>query len=85
MTSISYVGYSIAEDYLFTNIGGKNQQNFTPAEKLKLAPLKTEAVLLVAGRKIKSITVEIEEIEIGSQESLKYLDIYIDKHEDDST
>lgn len=49
-------------------------------KKLKLAEQKTEAVLLAAGRKIKNITVRVNNLEITSQENLKYLGIHLDRN-----
>lgn len=50
------------------------------SKQLKLAPQKTEAVLLAGGRKIKSATVTIEGIRIDTQESIKYLGVHLDRN-----
>nr|XP_023017689.1 uncharacterized protein LOC111506728 [Leptinotarsa decemlineata] len=50
------------------------------AKQLKLAPQKSEVVLLAAGRKLKSNTIELKETNIRSQESVKYLGIHMDQN-----
>lgn len=50
------------------------------AKQLKLAPQKTEAVLLVGGRKTKSISFGLRGVVIQSQKSLKYLGIHLDRN-----
>lgn len=47
---------------------------------LKLAPEKTEMVLLVGGRKTKNISVNLEGEVIQSQNTLKYLGVHLDRN-----
>lgn len=49
-------------------------------KKLKLAPNKTEAVILAGRRKLQSITLEIDDIRISSVEALKYLGVTFDRN-----
>lgn len=47
---------------------------------LSLAPQKTEMVILAGGRTIKETEVVVEDVVIRSQESIKYLGIYLDRN-----
>ncbi|KAI5723445.1 hypothetical protein M8J76_006122 [Diaphorina citri] len=47
---------------------------------LTIAAQKTEAVLLYGGRKIKSVTVKVENEEIQTKEHLKYLGVIIERN-----
>ncbi|XP_060525302.1 uncharacterized protein LOC132701437 [Cylas formicarius] len=50
------------------------------SKNLKLVPQKTEAVVLLAGRKVKSISVTVESITTQSQEVVRYLGIKLDRN-----
>ena len=47
---------------------------------LKIAPAKTEMVILAGRRKLTSMTIDIQGATISSQEHLKYLGVYIDRN-----
>lgn len=49
-------------------------------KQLRLAPQKTGAVLLVGGRKTKNINIRLGDVIIQSQNSLRYLGIYLDRN-----
>lgn len=49
-------------------------------KKLSLAPQKIEVVLLIAGIKIKTITVEVGETRITSQKDKKYLGLRFNRN-----
>lgn len=55
-------------------------KDWMETHNLKLAADKTEAVLLVTKRKIKEITFKIDESNITTKNSIKYLGIYLDKN-----
>lgn len=50
------------------------------SKQLKLAAQKTEAVLLVGGRRVPSVQVEVEGTMIETKEALKYLGIHFDRN-----
>lgn len=57
-----------------------NITEWLSSRRLKLAPQKTEAVLLVGGRKIRGFEVTVGDAKIPSQESVKYLGIHLNRN-----
>lgn len=62
------------------NLAMTQVNNWMTRKKLKLAPHKTEVVMLVSSRAIPEITVEVAGVQTKSKDSAKYLGVLFDKN-----
>jgi hypothetical protein len=63
-----------------SNIAIRRITDWMQSRELKIAAHKTEAVLLVAGRKVKNMEVTVLDEVIQSVEATKYLGIFLDRN-----
>lgn len=57
-----------------------NITEWMQAKGMRLAPHKTEAVILIAGRKTKTIQVNVDGVRVNSRESVRYLGVHLDRN-----